>query len=326
MTPFSFTPPFWLRNPHLQTLWPKFFRTRPMLPLRRERIELADGDFIDLAWATTSTGPPVLVLHGLEGSLHSHYALPVMQTLSLAGYQPVFMHLRGCSGEVNRLPRSYHSGASEDLAEVLASLRASGRPIAAAVGFSLGGNLLLKYLGEAGASALLQAAAAISVPFVLADAARRLEQGPSRIYQHYLLTRLKHSYRHKFSTKPSPLQIDLNRIRTLWDYDQEVTAPLNGFAGADDYYARCSSMGYLKNITTPTLILHAQDDPFMYRHDIPSPHQVGPGVRLAIQAHGGHVGFIDGRLPWRTRCLIDRLLPAFFNEQLPVSTCSLQLD
>lgn len=323
MTPIPFAPPFWLRNPHLQTLWPKLFRTLPALPLRRERFELADGDFIDLAWATGGKGPIVLILHGLEGTLRSHYALPVMAALLRAGLQPVFMHLRGCSGEPNRLARSYHSGAIEDLAEVLALLRTSGRPAAGAIGFSLGGNLLLRYLGTAGSSALLQAAVAVSVPFVLADAARRLEQGGSRIYQHYLVTRLKRTYRQKFSAMPSPLRVDLDRIRTLWEYDQWVTAPLNGFAGADDYYARCSSRGSLHAITVPTLILHSTDDPFMYPHNVPRPHQVGPGVRLAIQSHGGHVGFIEGRLPWRTGCLIDRLAPAFLNEHLAAADAPL---
>ena len=316
MNSCPFIPPFWLRNPHLQTLWPKMFRKSPILPLRRERLELADGDFIDLAWATGGTGPIVLILHGLEGSLRSHYALPVMAALLQAGLQPVFMHLRGCSDEPNRLSRTYHSGAIEDLAEVLVQLRASGRPVAAAIGFSLGGNLLLRYLGTTGSSALLQAAVAVSVPFVLADAARRLEQGSSRIYQHYLMTRLKRSYQRKFAAMASPLRVDLNRIHTLWEYDQWVTAPLNGFAGADDYYARCSSLGYLHAITVPTLILHSTDDPFMYPHNIPGTDHVGPGVRLAIQSHGGHVGFIEGRFPWRTGCLIDRLATAFLNEHL----------
>lgn len=311
-----FTPPCWLRNPHLQTLWPKLFRPLPNLPVQRERLELADGDFIDLAWATGGNGPVILILHGLEGTLRSHYALPVMATLLQAGLQPVFMHLRGCSGEPNRLARSYHSGAIEDLAEVLTLLQASGRPVAGAIGFSLGGNLLLRYLGTAGSSALVQAAVAVSVPFVLADAARRLEQGGSRIYQHYLITRLKRSYRLKFARRPSPLRVDLDRIRTLWEYDQWVTAPLNGFAGADDYYAQCSSLGSLHAITVPTLILHSLDDPFMYPRNVPLPDQVGPGVRLAIQPHGGHVGFIEGHLPWRTSCLIDRLAPSFFHEHL----------
>ena len=320
MPSLAFTPPRWLRNPHLQTLWPKLFRRGPALPLRHERLELADGDFIDLAWVTDASGPVVLLLHGLEGNLRSHYALPVMASFLRAGLQPVFMHLRGCSGEPNRLPRSYHSGAIEDLAEVLMLLRASGRPVAAAIGFSLGGNLLLRHLGTIGAASLLQAAVAVSAPFVLADAARRLEQGSSRLYQHYLINRLKRSYRQKCMALDLPLRVDLDRIHTLREYDERITAPLNGFAGADDYYAQCSSLGYLQAITTPTLILHSTDDPFMYPHTAPRPDQVGPGVRLAIQSHGGHVGFIGGRFPWRTDCLIDRLAPAFFHAQL--SACS----
>ncbi len=142
-----FTPPCWLRNPHLQTLWPQFFRKRPHLSLTPERIELADGDFIDLSWAATGSGPRVLILHGLEGSLDSHYALPFMATLLGLGFHPVFMHLRGCSNEPNRLSRTYHSGSSDDLSEVLAYLKANDQPIWAAAGFSLGGNILLRYLG-----------------------------------------------------------------------------------------------------------------------------------------------------------------------------------
>ena len=309
-------PPWWLRNPHLQTLWPKFFRRRPHLALQRERLELADGDFIDLAWVQEGQGPIVLMLHGLEGNLRSHYVLPVLSTLAASGFQPVFMFLRGCSEEPNRLPRTYHSGAAEDLAEVLALLRASGRPVAAAIGFSLGGNLLLRYLGLNGEAALLQAAMAVSVPFVLGDAARRLEQGGSRIYQHYLMNRLKGSYLRKFATMPSPLAVDLDQLHSLWQYDQAITAPLNGFAGADDYYQQCSSIHYLPGITVPTLILHSLDDPFMYPHNVPRADQVGPGVHLAIQPYGGHVGFIEAALPEGGHCLIDRLAPAFFRQQL----------
>ena len=322
MADITFQPPSWLRNPHLQTLWPKLFRRRPDLALSWERLELADSDFIDLAWAAHASGPVVLMLPGLEGNLHSHYALPVMATLLRSGLQPVFMHLRGCSGEPNRLPRSYHSGAVEDLAEVLALLRASGRPVAAVIGISLGGNLLLRYLGMTGTASRLRAAMAVSVPFVLADAVRRLDQGGSQLYQQYLVTRLKRSYQRKFQIIPSPLRVDLDRIRTLREYDECITAPLNGFAGADDYYARCSSIGYLAAITTPTLILHSADDPFMYPHTIPRGDQVGPGVRLAIQKYGGHAGFIEGRLPWRIACLIDRLAAAFFHEHLTAGSAA----
>lgn len=317
-----FSPPRWMRNPHLQTLWPKFFRRRPQLDLEHERLGLSDGDFIDLAWVQGGQGPIVLMLHGLEGNLRSHYALPVLSTLKHSGFRPVFMFLRGCSGEPNRLSRTYHSGAVEDLDEVLAFLGASGRPAAAAIGFSLGGNLLLRYLGLSGKDAVLKAAMAVSVPFVLGDAAKRLEKGPSRIYQRYLMNRLKHSYVRKFAATPSPLQVDLDQIHTLWQYDQEITAPLNGFAGADDYYNRCSSIHYLSSITVPTLILHSLDDPFMYPQNVPAADQVGPGVRLAIQAHGGHVGFVEGGFPWVRDCLIDRLAPAFFHEHLGLTTAS----
>lgn len=312
----AFAPPWWLRNAHVQTLCPKFFRKRPALALQRERLELADGDFIDLAWVRETQGPIVLMLHGLEGNLRSHYVLPVLASLAQAGLQPVFMFLRGCSDEPNRLPRTYHSGAVEDLAVVLAMLRDSGRVVAAALGFSLGANLLLRYLGLSGGAALVRTAMAVSVPFVLGDAARRLEQGSSRIYQHYLLGRLKRSYRRKFTALPSPLSVDLDRIQTLWQYDQAITAPLNGFAGADDYYRRCSSIYYLGGITVPTLILHSLDDPFMYPHNVPRADQVGPGVQLAIQAHGGHVGFIERVHPDGGHCLIDRLASAFFRQQL----------
>ena len=311
----GFIPPAWLKNPHLQTLWPALFRRRPVLPLVRERLELADGDFIDLA-RVPAAGPSVLVLHGLEGSLRSHYALPLMAALQRAGLEPVFMHLRGCSNEPNRLARSYHSGAIEDLDEVLALLAARGRPVAAAIGFSLGGNLLLRYLGVHGPAARLRAAVAVSVPFMLAAAAGRLEQGASRLYQHYLLTHLKQSYRRKFALLPSPLRVDLARIRSLRAWDEHITAPLNGFAGADDYYARCSCGQVLAGITTPTLIVHSTDDPFLYPENVPHPDQVGPEVHLAVQAHGGHVGFVEGRLPWRTTSLVDRLAPAFLCGQL----------
>ena len=256
------------------------------------------------------------MLHGLEGSLRSHYALPLMAALQRAGLEPVFMHLRGCSGEPNRLARSYHSGAIEDLAEVLLLLAARGQPVAAAIGFSLGGNLLLRYLGVHGPNARLRGAVAVSVPFMLSAAAGRLEQGASRLYQHYLLTHLKQSYQRKFAVLPSPLRVDLARIRSLRAWDEHITAPLNGFAGADDYYARCSCHGVLAGITTPTLIVHSIDDPFLYPENVPGPDQVGPGVHLAVQAHGGHVGFVEGSLPWRTTSLVDRLAPAFLRGHL----------
>ena len=307
-----FRPAWWLRNPHLQTLWPTWFRTRPGLRLTAERVELPDGDFIDLAWTDANGGPRVLLLHGLEGSLDSHYARSTLAALYGAGMHAVFMHLRGCSGEPNRLARSYHSGATEDLAAVLAHIeRTRGKPPAAAVGFSLGGNLLLKYLGEQGANAPLKAAVAVSVPFRLMDAARRLEQGPSRIYREHLMQRLRGSYLRKFAKRPAPLEVDVRRLHGFYDFDDQVTAPLNGFSGADDYYDQCSCRRYLRGVETPTLVLHALDDPFMYPQTVPTESELGPAIRLELSAKGGHVGFVEGPIPGKTSYWTDRRIPEF---------------
>ncbi|AGA89903.1 putative hydrolase of the alpha/beta-hydrolase fold protein [Thioflavicoccus mobilis 8321] len=294
----DFRPAWWLSNAHLQTLWPSFARRRPHLSLPRRRIELPDGDFIDLAVATTA-GPRVLVIHGLEGSLQSHYAGALVARLIESGYCPLFMHLRGCSDEPNRLQRGYHSGASDDLAAVLAELAEDpeGAPLAA-VGFSLGGNLLLKYLGETD-NPLVASAVAVSVPFVLRDAMLRLNDGISRIYRRYLLDKLKAAYRRKLAHMGLPADPALGAIDDIDTFDDRITAPLNGFAGAYDYYAQCSCRQFLPAITIPTLILHAHDDPFMYPRTVPYAHELGPGVTLELAAHGGHVGFIGGAIPGR---------------------------
>ncbi len=306
----AFRPAWWLPGAHLQTLWPSLSRPRPRLALRLERVELADGDFIDLA-VGRGDRPTVVVIHGLEGNLSSHYAGSTLAALAGAGLRPVFMHLRGCSGEPNRLPRSYHSGATEDLAAVLAHLaRGPGGPPIAAVGFSLGGNLLLKHLGEA-ADPIIRGAVAVSVPFLLRDAMLRLNVGFSRVYRRHLMDRLKAGYRRKRVAMPGLADLDLDAMRDFFDFDDQVTAPMNGFAGADDYYARCSCRPYLRHIRTPTLILHALDDPFMFPHSIPRPAELGPGVRLELSRHGGHVGFVGGPLPWRPDYWMERRLLAF---------------
>ena len=305
-----FRPAWWLPGAHLQTLWPSLARPRPRLALHRERVELADGDFIDLAVGVGS-GPTVVVVHGLEGDLRSHYAGSTLAALAAAGYRPAFMHLRGCSGEPNRLPRAYHSGASEDLAAVLDHLAggASG-PALAAIGFSLGGNLLLKHLGER-AHPLLRGAVAVSVPFVLRDAMLRLNIGLSRVYRRHLLERVKSAYRRKQAMMPGLADLDLEAMHDFFDFDDQVTAPLNGFAGAEDYYARCSCRPFLRRIGTRTLILHAMDDPFMFSHSIPRADELGPGVCLELARHGGHVGFVGGSKPWRPDYWLQRRILEF---------------
>jgi uncharacterized protein len=309
-----FRPAWWARGPHAQTLWPTLFAPRQRIELNRRRLELPDGDFVDLGLGE-ETGPTVLIIHGLEGDLRSHYAGRTLAAVAAAGFRPAFMFLRGRSGEPNRLERSYHSGASEDVAAVLDHLAQDrGEPVFAAVGFSLGGNLVLKYLGETPVPRL-RAAVAVSVPFVLRDAMLRLGLGLSRVYQRHLLARLKDSYRRKFADRPCPLEVDLNRVRDLFDYDDQITAPLNGFAGAEDYYARSSCRPFLRNIHTPTLIVHAVDDPFMFRHSIPAEAELGPGVTLELAARGGHVGFVAGALPWRPNWWLPWRITEFLRRQ-----------
>ncbi|MBW9262867.1 MAG: hydrolase [Candidatus Thiodiazotropha sp. (ex. Lucinisca nassula)] len=308
-TPFK--PAWWLKSPHLQTIWPSLFRSRVKLNFRAERIDLRDGDFIDLSWHQGSSGPLVMLIHGLEGSISSHYVTPTLQALHQAGFSTLFMHLRGCSDEPNRLQRSYHSGASEDLNEILELLESRNQIPQAVVGFSLGGNLLLKYLSETGHRSRIGAAVAVSVPFNLSQAATRLEQGLSRIYGRYLLDKLKKSYIEKCQIRGFEKTIDLSTIQTIYQFDDKITSRLNGFNDADDYYSKCSSGTKLKEITTPTLIIHALDDPFMFPTNVPGLDQLGPGVDLELCMNGGHVGFIQGNLPFRAEYWLDKRISQY---------------
>lgn len=308
----AFRPPWWLRSAHAQTIGGKLFRPDPGVVLRRERVELPDGDFLDLDFADlpaaappgTDTGasraPTVLVLHGLEGSATRRYMLLTYRELLRRGLRPVGLNFRSCSGEPNRAPRFYHSGETEDLRFILRHLagRLAGG-VQGAIGFSLGGNVLLKYLGEEGdaARAGLRAAVAVSVPFDLALGADTLERGAmARVYTSYFLR----SLRPKLSAKADLLRplVDVDtglRARTLRAFDDAITAPLHGFTDAADYYHRSSSSHYLEAIRTPTLLLQAEDDPFLPAHALPRTAAAhNPHLIPAFSQYGGHVGFIGG--------------------------------
>ena len=313
----SFRPAWWLHNAHLQTVWPVFLRRRPRLPMRSERLTLADGDFLDIAWIGNNNGPLVLVLHGLEGSIESHYSAGMLRALKDMGLRPVFMHFRGCSGEPNRLPKSYHSGETGDLNQVLRHLeRKSGERVSAAIGYSLGGNVLLKWLGEQADACRLRTAVAVSVPFNLNDCALRLQHGSSRFYRDYLMKRMRDSYKRRFSLIPSPLKVDVDSLRSFRDFDDQVTAPLNGFRDVHHYYAESSSRQYLKHIVTPTLILHALDDPFMWPGTVPRQNELSPAVELELSESGGHVGFVAGRWPWRPVYWLETRIAAHLRQML----------
>ena len=263
------------------------------------------------------SGPVVLVLHGLEGSSDSPYARGMLAAIHSHGWRGVIMHFRGCSGELNRLPRSYHSGDTDDLQTVVELLRARDDEPAAAIGYSLGGNVLLKWLGEHGAGAPLEAAAAVSVPYTLALAANRLARGLSRIYQRRLIDDLRAKLHRKFADGTSPIDLDrADSSRDFWEFDDRVTAPLHGFRNVEDYYTRSSSRQYLRHIRIPTLMIHAEDDPFMTPEVLPTRDELSSSIRLEVSAHGGHVGFVHGPAPWRPRYWLEERIPAYLQKFL----------
>lgn len=320
MSNCSFKPAWWLPNSHLQTLWPVLCRREVKnLITERERVELPDGDFIDLDWVKdqNATGPLVLILHGLEGSIDSHYAKGMLLSVVQRGWRGVFMHFRGCSGEPNRLPRSYHSGDTGDVDFIVKTLlkRQQGFPIAS-VGFSLGGNVLLKWLGETQEENPLTAGIAISVPFELHKAATRIQLGFSKFYQWYFIRCLRERLTEKFQNN-SPLENGvIEQVSTMFEFDDKITAPLHGFSGVDEYYSIASSRQYLCNIKVPTLILHSKDDPFMSADVIPELNEVSPQVQLEVTENGGHVGFVAGKYPWAPRYWLEERVPAFLSEYM----------
>lgn len=309
---------WWCRGPHMQTLWARLMRRAPRPLLQRERMELPDGDFIDLDWMENGNGPIIIVLHGLEGSSDSPYARGILAAFERRGWRGVVMHFRGCSGEPNRLVRSYHSGDTGDLAYLIEVLRQREphTPLAT-VGFSLGGNVLLKWLGKTGGQAPLCAAVAVSVPFVLHSAADRLQQGFSRLYQWQLMRSMRGAVTEKRCRMNLPIKVhDLSTLKNFRDFDEHVTAPLHGFDNADHYYTVSSSRQYLKGITVPTLILHARDDPFMTEAAIPRHDELSETVTLELSPHGGHVGFVAGVWPWHPRYWLEERIPAYLAQYL----------
>jgi predicted alpha/beta-fold hydrolase len=312
MTQTDFKPAWWLRSPHLQTLWPVFFKKRHVLDLIDEQLELDDGDFLDLCWSKKSSDKIVLVLHGLEGAIDSHYANSIVYQLERSGYRPVFMHFRGCSGRRNRLARAYHSGDTGDLSFVVNHIyRKTGKHPYAAIAYSLGANVLLKWLGETGSTNPLTKSVAVSVPFRLHDAAKRLEKGVSKIYREHLLDSLRKTYADKFEEIESPLDVDVKQLKSFWDYDNQVTAPLHGFDGAQDYYDTCSCRQFLKNITTETRIIHSADDPFMFENTVPDEDELSDSIDLLVTQYGGHVGFISAASLVSTYSWCDRKIMEF---------------
>lgn len=323
----QFRPAWWLPGPHLQTLWPQL-RGRPRPVVRqRERLNTPDGDFLDLDWAGPGEGPLVLLVHGLTGSSRSHYIRGLEAALLRRGFRTVAMNFRGCSGRMNDTSRCYHSGETGDIAWVYACLRKRepDTPLGV-VGFSLGGNVVLKWLGEQGIALDLFGAAAVSVPILLDVCASQMDRGFSRFYRDRLVTELKAYLRHKrlhlerIGCLQEARRIaelgDLSGVKSFWEYDQRVIAALYDFRDVDDYYRRSSSRQFLSSISVPTLIIQARDDPFMTDEVIPDADELAREVRLEVSSAGGHVGYVSGIWPGQPRYWLDRRIPSFLAERL----------
>ncbi len=314
----AFKPASGLGNAHLQTILAKYLAPRRPLHTRVEMLQLPDKDELQLNWsldAEDCAKPLVVLLHGLEGNIHSHYVRGMFHSLRQQGFGVVLMHFRGCHGVANKLPRAYHSGDTADFALFLQLCRSRypTRPLLA-VGFSLGGNVLVKYCGETGADNLLSGAVAVCAPLALAPSSDLINQVFSKIYQRYLLGRLKVTMQRKLAVHADfPLALtskDIRTIRSIRQFDDLLTAPLHGFRNAEHYYQNCSGLNFLPQVQKPLLLIHAKDDPFLAPAAIPV--QLPPTVQLQLCQHGGHVGFLSGKL-WRPQYWLDQVVPQWLN-------------
>jgi predicted alpha/beta-fold hydrolase len=315
--------PLWLPGGNLQTIWPARFAARPVAAaprLQRERWTTPDGDFIDVDFADGTAGAPALVLfHGLEGSSASHYAQGFAAEAARRGWSVALPHFRGCSGELNQAPRAYHSGDHQEIGWILGRLRLRyGRPLHAA-GVSLGGNALLRWAGEAGDAArqLTLAVAAISSPLDLTAAGAAIDRGFNRLaYARMFLATMKPKALRKWQQHPG--LFDRQRLlaaQTIYAFDDVFTAPLHGFAGTPDYWARASAKPHLASIRVPTLALNARNDPFVPAASLPTAADAGRWVTLWQPEQGGHCGFPAGRFPGHVQAM-PQAVCAWLAEQL----------
>jgi len=304
--------PSWLPGGHLQTIYPATCIAKPPVAYRRERWHSADGDFVDLDFVDGQPGQPLVVLfHGLEGSSNSHYARGLMAALAARGWSGVVPHFRGCSGEANLAPRFYHSGDASEVDWIVRKLRASHEGVLYAAGVSLGGNALLRWLGESGHGAeVVDAACAVSAPLDLARGGEALSSGFNMLYTRMFLQTLKPKCLAKLEQFPGLFdRAALLAARDLYAFDNVVTAPLHGYRDTDDYWHRASARHVLHEITVPTLVLNARNDPFLPGIHLPT--SASNAVTLEYPEQGGHVGFAVGPFPGRIDWLPRRILDHF---------------
>jgi len=295
----NFNPSKLLSNRHIQTLYPSLFKDNLNLSFEIEKFTLSDGDFVDCYWLNKNSSNNIVILfHGLGGSYQSSYIGRTMQALSQNGFSCVLMHFRGCSGRVNTQARAYHSGDTGDATEWIVEVkRRYPNANIHLVGFSLGANMLLKLLGTT--KQAFTSAIAISPPLDLALSANRIDQGFSKLYQYKMIQNLnqfllKKYQQHDYEKLINLKEQEVHQIKTFWEFDELYTAPIHGFDSAKHYYYDSSAMHYLEAITTPTLLIMAQDDPVTHINTLPK--DISNAVEVEFYPKGGHVGFIEGSL------------------------------
>ena len=314
--PPRFTPSWWLPHAHLQTIYGSLFGRQPAIAFRRERWTTPDEDFVDVDFVDGPADAPwVHLFHGLEGSSNSPYARRLMESVRRRGWRGSVFHFRGCSGEPNRLPRAYHSGDSEEIDWSLRRIRrlCPTAPLHA-VGISLGGNALAKWLGESGeeARSVIADAAIVSAPLDLMAAGDALGEGFSLLYARHFLRTLKRISLVKLERHPGIYDEHAVRsARTLREFDNVVTAPVHGFRDTDDYWTSSSAKPWLQAIRVPTLLVNARDDPFLPEAALPTQREVSSMVTLEFPPKGGHVGFVSGPFPGNIDWLPERILHFF---------------
>jgi predicted alpha/beta-fold hydrolase len=324
VTDANFTPKPWLKNTHLQTILPKFLVSVPQIYFINERVITPDQDFVDLAWAMPENKSVVkgivILFHGLEGSSQSHYIKHLVNALKEIGLGSVVMHFRGCSTEPNLTPIAYHSGATFDAEFIVPIVKARYKNVPLfAVGFSLGGNMLMKLMAYH-SNLPITASVCVSAPLNLSASSTAIQIGFSRAYQWHLMKSMKSNLLQKMNTVDMSASLKVTpeyiaNMTTFFEFDEHITSQLHGFIDANDYYQKCSALYDLPLIKKPTLIIHAKDDPFMDEKVIPEASLINEYVAYELSANGGHVGFLKS-LSGKNKLWLPQRITNFLSEFL----------
>lgn len=318
----NFKPAKYLSNPHIQTMVAKWLNRNQVVPTFNETLELPDNDFVDLTWTeiprNNNTKPIIVLLHGLQGSKNSHYIKSMLSAIKAKGWIGVLIHFRGCSGKPNKKAHSYHSGFTHDIHYFTEQLTIRYPDCKfAIIGYSLGGNVLIKYLAET-QNTPYSCATVICAPLHLASCSEKINRGFSKIYQKYLLDMLKQATEEKIQLGliDNISLKELEQMKTMLDFDNKVTAPLNGFENAEHYYQASSGINVLKQINTPCLIIHAKDDPFISHQHVTSIDSLPENIIFEVSDYGGHVGFLSSEKLFKPQYWLDTKVPQFVQDFL----------